>query len=104
MARRLPDSLRPLFWDTPFEDLDLDLHQGFVTDRLLSAGSWEQIRWLRREVGEAALRGHILHTRGRRLTPRQLRLWELVLDLPPAEVALWLRERRHLPWEARTRG
>lgn len=100
----LPDNLRPLFWDVDFDALDPERHAGFLCDRVLASGSWEQISWLRRAVGQTFLRDHLRQTHGRRLARPQVRLWQLLLDLPDEEVSAWLRERDRLPWDARAPG
>jgi hypothetical protein len=57
---------------------------------------------LRRTAGDEALRARIVATRGRRLSPRQLRLWQLLLDLPEAEVTVWLAEPARMVWDRRS--
>ena len=86
----LPESLRPFFWDCCFEDLDGERDRDFVISRILVSGSWAAIRWVRQNYGDAAIHDWIMRRRGRGLSSRQLRLWELLLELPEADVAEWL--------------
>jgi hypothetical protein len=95
--------LRPLFWDTDFDRLDWGEHRDFVVRRVLSAGTWDAIRWLRAELGDPALRLWIEQHEGRGLSSRQLRFWELVLDLPSASVDQWLDSEGRKIWEGKQR-
>lgn len=95
----LPDSFRPYFWDVDFGALDRSAHRDFIVGRILSAGSWEAITELREQLGDDPLREWLVRHRGGDLSPRQIRLWELLLDLPEDEVETWLAARRGPWWE-----
>ena len=95
----LPECLRPLFWDCDFAALRGDRDVDFVIGRVLAAGSWDTIRWLRRTVGDAAIREHIVRHRGRALSSEQIRLWELLVGLPAEAVAEWLASPERKTWE-----
>ena len=97
----LPDLLRGLFWDCQFDDLELPRDQPFVIGRVLSAGSWSQIGWLRQNVGDECLRDWICACEGRPLAPPQLRFWELILDLPAPQVDQWLACQSRTTWNQR---
>jgi len=97
----LPQSLREYFWDYPFDRLSWERDQDLVIRRLLMAGSWETVRWLRRQVSDAALRNWLIARRGRGLTARQLRFWGLILNLPRPEVNAWVKAARSGTWSRR---
>jgi hypothetical protein len=97
----LPELLRPLFWDTDFASLDWEGDRNLVVRRILQSGSWPAIRWLRATMGDAAIREWLMAHTGSRLSPRQLRYWELVLDLPAKQVDIWVSLARKNPWERR---
>ncbi|MFP3941372.1 MAG: DUF6922 domain-containing protein [Thermoanaerobaculia bacterium] len=97
----LPGSLRGLFWEYDFDSLSWEQDRDLIFRRVLVDGPWEAVQWLRRRVGDAALRAWIREHRGRGLSRRQLRFWQLVLDLPEEEVDAWLEPRRGDPWERR---
>lgn len=99
----LPPSVVRLLHDCDPRSVRWEEHRGFLVDRILSEGDWETIRWLRRAAGDAALRERIVSTKGRRLSPRQLRLWQVLLDLPEEEVTAWLRDPRRSIWDGRNR-
>jgi hypothetical protein len=100
-AQGVPELLRPLFWDCDFEQLHWDEHRDFITGRILIEGHWETIQWLRRRIGDEGLRSWIRQRRGRGLSPRQLRFWELILDLDKDEVDRWLAAQAANPWTRR---
>jgi hypothetical protein len=99
--RELPELLRPLFWDHDFAELDWQRDREFIIGRLLEVGPWEAICWLRREVGDDALRAWIERHQGRPLRRDQLRFWQLILDLPGETVDAWLQSPERKIWEPR---
>lgn len=101
MAVALPECLRRLFWDTDFAAVSWAGHRDAIIRRVLEEGGTEAIGWLRREVGDAALRDWIVARRGRGLGRRRLRYWELLLDLPPGAVDTWLRDPSRRVWDGR---
>lgn len=100
----LPETLRPLFWDTDFDQLAWRVHRDYIIGRVLSAGTWDAICWLRTRVDDQVLRQWIEQRKGRGLSSRQLRFWELILDLPHARVDAWLQSEGRKFWEGRGRG
>lgn len=99
---QLPQSIASLFWDHPAGAVALALHRDFVVERVLARGSWDDICWLRREVGDDALRHAIAVGRGRSLSRPQLRFWELVLELPQDDVEHWLSLPAREIWDRRS--
>ncbi len=97
----LPENLRSLFWDHDFGTLDLETHTSFIIARVLAAGSWEAVCWLRRRLGDDALRDWIEKDEGRRLDPKQLRFWELILEIPRDWVDKWLQNDSRQTWDGR---
>ena len=100
---RLPEELSDLFWDHDFEAINWDEHRDFVIRRVLAEGTWEQICWLRDIAGDDEIRRVIVQRRGRELTPRQLRFWQLIVDLPKRRVDEWLTDPERQVWDRRTR-
>ena len=104
ISTRLPSRLRPLFWDYNFARLTWRADADFITGRIMAVGDWDSVRWLRRRLGDAALRDWLLRRRGRGLSARQLRFWELIFDLPHREVNAWLADPARRVWEGRRRA
>ena len=101
MPRRLPPILRPFFWDYSFARLSWSADRELVTRRVLEHGSWEAVRWLRRKLGDEELRDWLVRRHGASLTPKQLRFWELILDIPRRQVDSWLADPRRQVWDRR---
>jgi hypothetical protein len=45
-AARLPEFLRPYFWDTDFDQLDPVQHERFIAERLMEKTTQKSFRWL----------------------------------------------------------
>ena len=99
---KLPAPVRKLFWDTDVRALRWDRHREAIIGRVLASGTWADVTWLRKTVGDPALHEWILRHEGRGLTPQQLRFWELILDLPRREVDRWLRSPSRQIWDHRS--
>jgi hypothetical protein len=99
----LPEILGDLFWDHDFSQLDWRTHRDFIIGRVLESGSWDAIRWLRSVVGDVGLRDWIDRREGRPLSAKQLRFWQLILEIPPERVDQWLDSPGRRIWEGRVR-
>lgn len=96
-ATRIPSFIAPAFWDRRIASLSWKRDCDFVTRRILEAGDWRSVSWLRSELGEDGLRAWFTAP-GRRpggLTRRQIRFWELVLSTPLGHL---LDDTRRSPW------
>jgi hypothetical protein len=101
MQPGLPTLLRPFFWDYDFKTLTWEEDRDLIIARVLASGTWEAIAWLRSCLGDQALRAWIVRCRGRGLSPRQLRFWEVMLDLSHRQVNAWLRAEGRKVWDQR---
>ena len=99
----LPDVLRPLFWDSPFDNLRWSEHRDFVIARVLQTGGTAAVAWLRGAVSNDELAGWIVRRQGHGLDARQLRFWQVALDLPASDVDRWVARAREGAWERRVR-
>jgi len=99
----LPEDFRTLFWDHDFDTLDLRSDTSFIISRVLTMGSWASICWLRSHVGDDTLRDWIEKGEGRRLDPKQLRFWELILGIPRDLVDKWLEQDARQTWDGRVK-
>jgi hypothetical protein len=98
---RLPQRLRPLFWDYDFARLSWRADSDLITARILAVGDWESVRWLRRRLPNAALAEWLQRRQGAGLSPKQLRFWQLILELPRRAVDAWLADPARQVWEGR---
>lgn len=97
-----PAAVQSLFWEYRPGGLDWTSDRDLIIRRVLAEGNWEAITWLRKRLGPASLRRWIEARSGDILSPRQLRFWELVLDLPSDRVDEWIEARRTSIWANRT--
>lgn len=97
----LPEQLRPFFWDYDFSKLSLTRDQNLIIRRILSDGSWDAVRWLRKKLGDQELREWLINHRGRGLSPRQLRFWGLLYNLPARHVNQWVKTAQTGVWDKR---
>jgi hypothetical protein len=87
----LPHLVRPRFWDYRFSDLTWEHDRDLIIGRILAAGDWESVLWLKSPMQAEDLRKWIVAHEGVGLNPPQLRFWELILGLPRRQVNTWLR-------------
>jgi hypothetical protein len=76
-AAQLPDFLRPYFWDTDFDRLDLVAHGRFIAERLMEKTTPETFQWLMGHYPLAVLQK--IAQQSRRLPPRDRTFWRLYL-------------------------
>jgi hypothetical protein len=98
---KLPSRLHALFWDYKFEDLTWETDHDFIVDRVLTVGDWDSIKWLWSRLGDEGLKEWVA-SHHQKLSPRQLRFWEVMLGLPHKRVSEWLAVRQGNLWEKRT--
>jgi len=72
---RLPELLRPLFWQYTFEDLRLPESMNEVMIHVLSYGGPIHRLWLRRRFGDEGIAQWIKKRKGRGLTRSQMAPW-----------------------------
>jgi hypothetical protein len=96
-TERLPELLRPLFWDYDFESLGWPTSRDLVVARILQNGGDDAVRWLRQVMEDAPLGAWIRKHQGGGMDPRRLRFWQLMLDLPEDEVNGWIEALSALP-------
>lgn len=101
-AEPVPGWLTSYFWDVDVAGVDAIVHEDFVIGRMLSIGSLDALRWVRRRYGDDAIRAWILRHEGRQLSSPQLRFWETVIGLPAGLVESWLARPERRLWEGRT--
>ena len=72
-----PDAVSILFWDVDPTTVDPAQHRDYVMERIMTRGTWEAMRWLRRTYSQEQLADSV-RRKGRRLPPRDGAYWALV--------------------------
>lgn len=98
---RLPEFLRPLFWDYRFGSLSWEQDRDLVVDRVLAAGGVDALKWLLKKMGGEALAAWLRLRHGAGLAPQQLSFWEAVLELSHGEVTSWIAGPQRQVWDRR---
>lgn len=98
----IPDHLRRYFWEYDPNALSLDGNRHTVLLRLLQEGGLDAVQWLRQNVADDEIRTMLVRRRGRGISPKRLRFWALMLNLPDAQVDAWVAAERSSPWNRRT--
>lgn len=80
----LPHFLRPLFWDTDFDQLRVEGHERYVIERVLEYGDVPEVRWMMRRFSPEQIAETL--RRSRRLSSKSAHFWAFILDVPPEEV------------------
>ncbi|HEY0513183.1 MAG TPA: hypothetical protein VGH73_14845 [Thermoanaerobaculia bacterium] len=101
-ANALPAPVKALFWDVSSRSLRWDRDRELITGRVLASGPWNTVQWLRARAGDEAIRAWIEAHEGRGLSPRQLRFWQLILNIPARQVDRWLQSDGRKVWDRRT--
>ena len=96
-----PSDVMRLFWDVDPQTISWELHRDWVIGRVLSAGPWSTILWLRKQLDDETLREWIVRREGRGLDARQLRFWQVILDIPEEIIDDWLSRQENMIWNQR---
>ena len=92
-----------LFWDYPGRRLSLARDRELVIRRILAEGGLQHVRFVRRRVGDEAIREVLLRSRARGLSPERIRFWQLLLDVPARVANPWVTSARAGTWARRRR-
>jgi hypothetical protein len=93
---RLPEALRPLFWEYDFTKLSLESDRGLIVRRMVSMANARGLEWLRATLGDDVIREEIEVSKARGIPYRRVRPW-----ISAAQYHRWARERPPSLWEAR---
>ncbi|MEI8103731.1 MAG: hypothetical protein WCG84_02375 [Candidatus Moraniibacteriota bacterium] len=100
-----PLSKISLFWDVDRATLDVEQHQKFIIERILSRGDVADFMWAREQYGVAALKDSFLQART--LNPKAVSFWSNYFHIDPSlctqkpsllkRDAFWQRSASKLP-------
>lgn len=84
MKSKLPEFLRPYFWDVVFEELEIKTHASLVIKRVLDRGNLSDIRWLIKTYGKNAIKKTVTETKD--LARPTGNFWADIFDLDKSQV------------------
>ena len=99
IKQRLPEFLKPLFWEVNFQDLDTIKRGDYVIKRILEYGDRRAVNWMRQSFNKAKIENVILKTRD--LSPQSANYWSVVLGIDKKRVRCLQRhylEVRKMHW------
>lgn len=76
---RLPEFLRPYFWDVKFADLDFKKSRTFILKRVLDRGNTKALGWMRQNYTNQEIEKLLLTTRD--ISPKTANFWALFLNV-----------------------
>lgn len=77
--KRIPESLKPFFWDVDFEKLSVSVFPHFIISRLMEHGDPVALSFLMTTFSRQELLETL--TTSRSLTRRSRKFWALLLDI-----------------------
>jgi len=80
----IPVWLKPYFWDTKIETLDLQKNRVFIIERLLNTGDEKALSWVFGSYSHGAIRDAVQTSRG--LSLKTARCWQNYFDLKEEEM------------------
>ncbi|MBI4240057.1 hypothetical protein HY620_03645 [Candidatus Uhrbacteria bacterium] len=92
--RQLPDSLRPLFWDSSWPHIDLNDNADYIITRVLQWGDESDFMWLKNHYTVDIIKESF--KKSRTLDPRSRLFWSRFfgVQLPPfSKKTIWLQKR-----------
>ena len=92
-----------LFWEYNQKDLSLLEDKELIIKRVLSHGSVEDLRNLRKALGDEEIKAVLMKIKGRGIERRRLRFYQVIFCLPKKEVDSWLKDALRDIWEKRCR-
>jgi hypothetical protein len=99
-VRRLPRSLRPLFWEVDFDRLDERKHADSILARVLELGRIADVKWLVATYGWKRIHRFFREVGHPEISTRTTALWRAILRAEDEEWAHppdW-RSRSNVPW------
>jgi hypothetical protein len=75
----LPTTLKPIFWDAPFESIDRESNKGYVISRILELGDEPAVSWLRQQYTDADLQSVVKSSRS--LSEKSKNYWRLKFNV-----------------------
>lgn len=82
--KRLPEFLRPYFWDVEFKDIDIEKSKHFIVKRAIDRGNTNAVKFVIKTYGLNAIKEVVLSTRD--LSRVTGNFWADMLNLDKSQV------------------
>lgn len=74
----IPDNLKPIFWDTNPNELDIETHKPFIIARVAEKGRWADVQWLRQIYPDSDIAEVVL--RSNNTSPKVKSFWKAIAN------------------------
>jgi hypothetical protein len=81
---KIPEFLKPYFWEIDFAGLSLSERQTYILERVLEYGNDQAIRWLKANFTPETIAAVVRHSR--RISRNTANIWALVLNIPKEQI------------------
>jgi hypothetical protein len=82
--KKIPNWMKPYFWDVNLEDLDIIEHHIYIIERLLNEGDHHTLSWVFLTYSEEMIKEAV--TVGRGLSTKTARCWQNYFGLKEDEM------------------
>lgn len=86
---RLPDFLKPYFWETDLARIGARRYESYIIERVIEYGDDRAIRWLRQNYTPTQI-ARVVRT-SRVISPNTANLWALTLEIPRGKIKCFSR-------------
>ncbi len=93
---KLPEFLKPYFWDVDFETLELDKAPTFILKRIIDKGDTTALRWAQKRFSSNDIKKLVTKTRD--ISRKSANFWTLVLGLKSKEVPCLQKPYSRIPF------
>ena len=101
--REFLGGLETIFWDVDIASLSWDENRDFIIRRILTHGNLDMLRRLRFRIGDSGLVDWFALHQGKGLSPRQLRYWQVILNIPKDTIDPWINRSKNSLWYRRVK-
>ena len=96
MKEKLPEFLRPYFWDVDFEKLDQLTAANFILKRIIDRGGTRAWKWAQERYSLEQIKEMVTHTRD--ISRKSARFWSMILNLDPRKVPCLYKPYSQMPF------
>ncbi len=75
---KIQETLKPFFWETDLEKVDIQLHKTYVIERILELGDKPAVEWLFSTYTLSEIK-EILK-KSRKISPKSRNYWDIILS------------------------
>jgi predicted solute-binding protein len=82
--KKLPASIKRLFWDVDKESVDIEKHWSFIISRIMDYGNCRDIQWMKQTYTDDQIKEVVCKRKG--LSKKSAYFWAAYYKIPKEEV------------------